>query len=209
MKILAVSDKVVDWIYSPKVRMLLSDIDLAIGCGDLPLEYLEFIISSLDIPVFYVHGNHSLPDRKPENGEILSKGSIDLHGKVMRYKGFTFAGVEGSIRYNDGIYQYSQFEMWLNVIQLVPALLSNQLKYGRYLNVLITHAPAWGIQDQSDLPHQGIRAFRWLLTRFQPDYHIHGHIHVYRPDLITETIFCKTKVINAYGYKLIDLKIEA
>ncbi len=126
----------------------------------------------------------------------------------MRFKEFTFAGVEGSIRYNEGIYQYSQFEMWLNMIKLVPALLSNRLKYGRYLNVLMTHAPAWGVQDQTDFPHQGIRAFRWLLVHFQPDYHIHGHVHVYRPDMVTESIFGKTKVINAYGYKQIDLKIE-
>jgi Icc-related predicted phosphoesterase len=205
MKILAVSDKVVDWIYSPNIRVRLPAVDLAIGCGDLPLEYLEFINSALDITVLYVHGNHSLPDPKLDWHLGYSKGSIDLHGKIMVYQGFTFAGVEGSLNYNNGIYQYSQFEMWLYVIRLVPGLLLNRLKYGKFLNVFVTHAPAWGIHDQPDLTHRGIKAFRWLLAHFQPDYHLHGHIHIYRPDIATETVFGKTKVINAYEYKQIEL----
>lgn len=205
MKILAVSDKVVDWIYSPKMRLLLPDIDLTIGCGDLPLDYLEFIVSSLDIPVFYIHGNHSLPDIGPHSGEEHSRASLNLHCKVRRYKGFTFAGVEGSLNYNNGNYQYTQTAMWLNVIRLVPSLINNRLRYGRFLNVFVTHAPPWGIHDQSDLPHQGIKAFHWLVLQFQPDYHLHGHIHVYRPDMVTETQLGKTKVINAYGYKQLTL----
>jgi len=204
MKILAVSDMVVDWIYSPKIRLLLSDTELAIGCGDLPIDYLEYIVSALDIPVFYVHGNHSLS----ETGKVSdrnSRGSIDLHGKVIRFNGYTFAGVEGSIRYNNGIYQSSQFDMWLNVIMLIPSLLTNRIKYGRYLNVFVSHAASWGIHDQPDLPHQGIKAFCWLITHFKPDYHLHGHIHVYRPDTITITEYGKTKVINTYGYQKIEL----
>jgi Icc-related predicted phosphoesterase len=203
MKILAVSDVVVDWIYSPRIRLLLSDIDLAIGCGDLPSYYMEFIISSLDIPLFHVYGNHSIPEENPADRNF--NGSINLHCKVMNYHEYTYAGVEGSLRYNIGAYQYSQFEMWLNVFRLVPSLLLNRIKYGRYLNVFVSHAPAWGIHDQTDLPHQGIKAFRWLLARFQPDYHLHGHIHVYRPDMVTESVFGKTKVINAFGYRTIEL----
>jgi uncharacterized protein len=205
MKILAVSDKMVDWIYSPKIRSTLTDIDLVIGCGDLPIEYLEFIISSLDVPVYYVQGNHSLPERNLDWSINISRGSTNIHGKVLRYKGITFTGVEGSLQYNNGIYQYSQFDMWRMVFDLVPRLLMNKAKYGRFLNILITHAPAWGIHDQADLPHQGIKAFRWLISRFQPDYHLHGHIHIYRPDVETESFFGRTRVINAYGYKLIEL----
>jgi Icc-related predicted phosphoesterase len=205
MKILAVSDKVVGWIYSTKIRRVLPGIDLAIGCGDLPLEYMEFINSSFDVPVYFIHGNHSLPDRNPDWSGGYYRGSVDLHGKVIRYQGYTFAGIEGSLNYNNGIYQYSQFEMWLYVLQLVPSLLVNHLRYGQFLNVLVTHASPWGIHDQPDVTHQGIKAFRWLIAHFQPDYHLHGHIHVYRPDAITETTFGRTKVINAYGYKLIEL----
>jgi uncharacterized protein len=205
MKILAVSDRVVDWIYSPKIRLRLSDTDLVVGCGDLPLEYLDFIISSLDVPVLYVKGNHSLPEPRGKLSNHNSCGCVDLHGKVMIINGYSFAGVEGSLKYNNGVYQYSQFEMWLNVIKLVPSMLANRLKYRRFLNVFVSHAPTWGIHDQSDLPHQGIKAFRWLLTQFKPDYHLHGHIHRYRPDMVTVSVFRKTKVVNVYGYQKIEL----
>lgn len=205
MKILAVSDVVVDWIYSPKMRLLLSEIDLAIGCGDLPAYYLEFIVSALDIPVFYVHGNHSLPSEGDAHHSKVANGQVDLHCRMEHYKGYSFAGIEGSVRYNEGIYQYSQSLMWLNVFRLIPQLVLNHLITGKYLDVFVTHAPAWGIQDQSDYAHQGIKAFRWFLKTFHPDYHLHGHIHVYRPDMITETKFAKTRVINAFGYRKLEL----
>jgi Icc-related predicted phosphoesterase len=206
MKLLVVSDVVVDWIYSPRIRQLLSDTDLAIGCGDLPSYYLEFIVDSLDIPLFHVYGNHSIPVEKLN--DQTSNGTTDLHCRMVRYQGSTFAGVEGSLRYKNGPYQYSQLFMWLNVFKLVPSLLLNRAKYGRYLNVFVSHAPAWGIHDQSDLTHRGIKAFRWLLTHFQPDYHLHGHIHVYRPDMETESDFGRTKVINAFGYRKIELSAK-
>jgi Icc-related predicted phosphoesterase len=205
MKILAVSDVVIDWIYSPKIRSRLSDTDIAIGCGDLPAYYMEYIISSLDIPLFHVYGNHSIPAQKDENDGFFQPGAINLHRRMIRKGGFTFAGIEGSLKYRSGPFQYTQFDMWLNVFKLVPSLLLNRLKYGRFLNVLITHAPPWEIHDQPDLAHQGIKAFLWMITTFQPDYHLHGHIHVYRPDTVTETTCGKTKVINTFGYKRIEL----
>ncbi len=201
MKILAVSDVIVDWIYSPLIYPLRTEIDLAIGCGDLPADYLEFIVSSLDIPVFYVQGNHSVPPPVRQDNLLYSQGSLNLHSRVERYREITFAGVEGSINYNSGNYQYSQVEMWLQVIKLLPRLLANREKYGRFLNVLVTHAPPWGVHDQSDLAHHGIKAFRWLIEQLQPDLHLHGHIHIYRPDTITETRIGRTTVVNVFGYK--------
>ena len=204
MKILAISDTIVDWIYSPRIRQIFSDVELVLGCGDLPAYYMEYIVSSLDVPLLHVNGNHSIPNEKL--GHRYTDGTTDLHCKVVDYKGCTFAGIEGSIRYKDeGGYQYSQTGMWLNVFKIVPSLISNRIKYGRYLNVFITHAPAWGIHDQTDLAHRGIKAFRWVLTKFQPDYHLHGHIHVYRPDMITMTEFYKTKVVNVFGYRKLEL----
>ena len=204
MKILAVSDIVVDWIYNPKIRQLLPDINLVIGCGDLPQNYLEFVVSSLDIPVFFVNGNHSqvITEGKQHN---YYHGAVDLHCRGTKLYGCSFAGVEGSIRYNDGPFQYSQVEMWLNVFRLVPSLLMNRINTGHYLNVFISHAPPWGIQDQSDLAHQGIKAFRWLLNRFHPEFHLHGHTHIYRPDTPVVTQFGKTKVVNAFGFQKLEL----
>ncbi len=184
---------------------MLSDIDLVIGCGDLPAYYLEYIISSLDVPLFHVYGNHSLLETDEEHNLPNKSGSVNLHCRMIEFNNYTFAGVEGSVRYKSGAYQYSQTEMWLNVFRLVPALLRNWARYNKCLNVFVTHAPPWGIHDQSDLTHQGIKAFRWLLTMFRPDYHLHGHIHVYRPDTVTESIFGKTKVLNTYGCRKIEI----
>ena len=205
MKLLAVSDIVVDWIYSPKIQINLADTDLVIGCGDLPQYYLEYLVSSLNVPVFNVYGNHSITQPRGDQNQLTTNGFVDLNCKVIRFKGYTFAGVEGSLRYNNGAFQYTQMEMWLNVFRLVPSILINRFTYGKYLNVLVTHAPAWGIHDQPDQAHQGIKAFRWLVTHFQPDYHLHGHVHVYRPDTVIDSNFGKTRVMNAYGYCKLEL----
>jgi Icc-related predicted phosphoesterase len=97
--------------------------------------------------------------------------------------------------------------MWNHVMRLVPMLLVNRVIYGKYLDIFVTHAPPWKIHDQEDLPHQGIKAFRWLLQIFKPRYHFHGHTHVYRPDAIIKTDFGDTQVINSYGYLETELQL--
>ena len=93
MKILAISDIVVAWIYNPNIRSLLSDFDLVIGCGDLPQYYLEFLVSALDIPVFYVQGNHSQTVPKELHRDNYYNGTVDLHCRLKHLKGYSFAGV--------------------------------------------------------------------------------------------------------------------
>jgi Icc-related predicted phosphoesterase len=75
------------------------------------------------------------------------------------------------------------------------------LLYGRYLDVFVTHAPPWKIHDMDDLPHNGVKAFRWFDHVFQPQVHLHGHIHIYRQDAVAQTQFEKTLVMNTYGYR--------
>ena len=58
MKILAVSDLVVDRLYSSQVSERFRDIEMIIGCGDLPYEYLEFLVTAMNVPLLYVPGNH-------------------------------------------------------------------------------------------------------------------------------------------------------
>ena len=40
------------------LRRQYGDVDLLISCGDMPSVYLEFITSVLNVPLFYVRGNH-------------------------------------------------------------------------------------------------------------------------------------------------------
>jgi Icc-related predicted phosphoesterase len=209
LKMLALSDKQLDWIYSSQIKNRFADVDLILGCGDLAYYYLEFVVSMLDVPLYYVRGNHSNLIEHGKSGSISHpRGGIDLHRKVVNHRGLILAGVEGSLRYRKGPFQYSQLEMWLHVFRLVPSLIVNRILYGRYLDVFISHAPPWGIHDKPDIPHQGIRAFLWLLETFHPSYHFHGHIHVYRTDTQTITQHKTTTVVNTYGYKEIQFNYQ-
>jgi len=210
MRILAVSDEELPFIYSPQVSRRFQDIDLVIGCGDLPYYYLEYIISMLDVPLYFVRGNHASQVEFGVNGERhFPWGAVDLHRKAIRDEsGLLLAGIEGSIRYNFGDHQYTQVEMWSMACLLSIQLMLNKMRYGRYLDILVTHAPPWKIHAMDDLPHYGIKAFNWLSRVFKPVYHLHGHIHVFRSDTITETQLGATRVINTYGYRELTLNSQ-
>jgi uncharacterized protein len=208
MRILSLSDTIVSLIYSPLIRSRHEGVDIILGCGDLPYYYLEYVFTSLDAPLFYVRGNHDKVLEYSSAGQRAGPhGGIDLHCRTRLYNGLLLAGVEGSLRYRPGPYQYTQAEMWWNVYHLIPGLLRNRLVYGRYLDVFVTHAPPTGVHDADDLPHRGINAFRWLVNIFQPAIHIHGHIHIYYPDTKIETQIGVTRVINTYGWREISIDI--
>ncbi len=210
MKILSVSDIEVSFIYNPVAALRFQDVDLLISCGDLSYFYLEYILTILNVPAYYVLGNHAKAFEV--NGGIERRapwGAVNLHRRVVRCpSGLLLGGIEGSVRYNRGEHQYTQAEMWFMVWRLTPILFFNKLKYGRYLDIFITHASPWGIHDKEDLPHHGIKAFRWLLKVFQPAVHLHGHVHVTHPEQKTMTLFEKTYVLNAYRFREIDIDMD-
>jgi Icc-related predicted phosphoesterase len=209
VKVLFVSDKVVEHIYSPSIATRYKDVDLAVGCGDLPYYYLEFIQSVLNVSLVYVHGNHDPEREYLSDGTNVSgpMGGVNLHRRTYRTQNLLFAGLEGSIRYRAGCFQYTQQEMWLNVVNFVPGLLINKLRYGRYLDVLVTHSPPYGIHNGQDRTHVGFKAFLWFMNAFKPRYLVHGHRHVYNPTEVTETQFNETNVMNIYPYKILDIEV--
>jgi uncharacterized protein len=206
MKLLIISDTIVESLHSAKILERAAGVNMVICCGDLPDDYIEFVVSMLNVPVFYVRGNHS--DIRYDDHENLlgPSGAIDLHRRVLKVGGLLLAGVEGSHRYRVGRFQYSQANMWVHVFRLLPGLLWNRLRYGRFLDIFISHAPPAGIHDDDDVPHHGIHAFRWLIDTFKPRFHLHGHVHVYRRDVQTITLSGKTQVINTYGYRLLEIE---
>lgn len=210
MKILAVSDVELGYLYQPKIVDRFYDVDLILSCGDLPHYYLEYMISMLNIPLYYVNGNHANKLEFTSGGERKYPwGAQNIHKRsVTDDTGLLLAGIEGCLRYNLGNFQYTQSEMWVLVYKLIPRLFLNKIRYGRFLDIFLSHAPPWKIHDQDDLPHQGIKAFRWLIKVFQPTLHLHGHIHVYRNDAVTKTRFMNTDVINCYGYKELNFDIR-
>jgi uncharacterized protein len=201
MVILSVSDVVKEALYSEVTKELFSDVDLVVGCGDLPYYYLEFITDVLNVPLLFVRGNHDPRVEISEHGERTGPmGAVDLHRRVVLHEGVLFAGLEGSIRYREGGVMYSQRQMWRMVVLMIPRLLWNKVVHGRYLDILVTHSPPAGIHDQEDQPHRGFKSIRWLIKTFQPDLHLHGHVRVYQRRR-TETQLGKTRIINTYTYQ--------
>ena len=211
MRILTVSDKVEPVLYSPYIRERVGKIDLVLACGDLPYYYLEYIVDLLDVPLYYVHGNHdkALPNPEPFN-MCTTPASLtwahNLHMRTMCHQRVLLAGLEGCRTYNPGaLFQYREGEVRNQALLLSRRLLLNRIRYGRYLDILITHAPPRGIHDAEDLPHQGFTTYLTLLRRFSPLLMLHGHLHVYNRNQTTETDYCDTRVINTYGYRVIEL----
>jgi Icc-related predicted phosphoesterase len=206
VKILALSDQVVDRIYSLVAQGHFGGVELILGCGDLPYSYLEYIVSVLNVPLYYVPGNHDpvyhawLPLARAEGGT-----NLDL--RRARSKGLLLAGFGGCSRYRpDGVNQYTPAQASWRALWLLPGLLFNHLRYGRALDILITHSPAYGIHDQEEQAHRGLRAINWILAWARPRYHLHGHTHFFRNNLEPSvTRLGPTTVMNVFPYRLIEI----
>ncbi len=206
VKILAVSDEVVERLYSLCTNGHFRDIELVVGCGDLPYPYLENLLTFLNVPLMYVPGNHD-PTYNAENHLAHVEGGSNLDLKLTRYKKFLIGGFGGCIQYRpDGTNQYTQAEAYLRAFQLFPRLILNRMNYGRALDILITHSPPFGIHDDDSQAHRGLKAINWLLRVAQPRYHFHGHTHFQRRNLSSsDTQHGITRIINIFPYKIIDV----
>lgn len=215
MKILAVSDEISEAIYTPLLKKKYGDVDLVLGCGDLPFYYLEFIVNALDVPLYYVPGNHDQHAQYMSDGRTLNRAEgcneIDAQTATAAQPAprapLLLAGLGGCLRYNDhGQHQYTQLQMYQRAFHLAPALLANRLLKGRFLDILITHAPPRGIHDRPNQTHTGLDAFLWVMQAFKPRFLLHGHTHRYRQDLPSVSRYQETEVINVYPYRVIEWK---
>lgn len=208
--VLGVSDEVDQRIYSPSVRERMGDVDMVIGCGDLPASYLEFLTDALHRPVYYVLGNHAEEiTREGERGEPRHpQGCEDLGFKVRRdpLTGLLLAGLPGSPRYSErDLVQFTEGEMIWRMIRMAPRLVWNRLRYGRALDVLVTHAPPRDVGDREDQAHRGFKAMRRFLEWVRPAYHLHGHIHLYDRNERWRRQYHETEVINVFPYQRLEL----
>ena len=204
VNILALSDQAVERVYTLASNGHFDHVDLILGCGDLPYPYLEYLMTVLCKPLMYVPGNHDPtygndPRARAEGGE-----NLDL--KIIRHKGILVGGLGGSARYRpDGVNQYTQREALARAAKLLPALIFNKLRYGRSLDILVTHSPPFGIHDDDTQAHTGLRAINWLIRIAKPRYHFHGHTHFYKNNLEqSETVYRNTTVMNIYPYKIVE-----
>lgn len=214
IKILAVTDQAIDSLHSPSVKQRFGDVDFIISCGDLPYGYLDYLMTILVKPLYYVHGNHDRDYEYTETGKrhVAPEGAISLDGcAVTTPNGLLLAGLEGSIRYDQASHhQYTQEEMDRRAARLTPKLVSNRLRRGRYLDIFVAHSPPFGVGDGPDPAHIGFRAFNTLIDRFKPRLMLHGHLHRYYGPYGTppSTQVGATRVINVYPYQLIEWEDE-
>ncbi len=206
MKLLAISDQEVERVASLATKGHFKDVDMILGCGDLPYTYLEFLLTILNKPVCYVPGNHD-PAYDPHSPRAQVEGGCNVDGKTIFIQGVLVGGLGGSIRYQpDGVNQYTQTEAYYHALGMLPGLIWNRMRLGRALDILISHSPPAGIHDEDTQAHRGLRALNGLLRLTRPRYLLHGHTHFYRQNMApSESHFGPTRIINVYPYKLIDI----
>ncbi len=192
MKLLAISDqRLPEMLRQDYLRQNYGDARFIISCGDMEASYLEFVSTVLNLPLFYVRGNHD------EHYAPGRPGGQNLHMQFQQYQGLRLLGLEGSMYYNGRNVQYTEEHMALNILQLLPRLLiSKRVNGGFGLDYLVTHAPARGIHDRQDVTHRGFRSFLWLLRLVSPKYMIHGHIDIWDRRKVIDTQYHKTRIMN-------------
>ncbi len=217
MRILCVSDIVHKYLYEESAKSSINP-DLIISCGDLPAEYLDFLVSHFNVPMLYVLGNHDnfdIEDTPKTVSFIPTKsfdslydyrskkffGGINIDQKIYTFRNINILGFEGCPRYNNGPHQYKESEMLWKVRK---SYLFSKI-FSKKIDIVVTHAPPFGIHDRNDPPHVGFKAFIYLINKLKPRYLLHGHTHLY--DLREERIstFGKTTIVNCYGYYVLDI----
>ncbi len=194
MKLLIVSDQESKYLYDHFDKEKFSDVDLIISCGDLKPAYLSYLVTMINAPLFYVHGNHD------ENYiKTPPEGCESIDGKLVIFEGVRILGIGGSRKYREGLHQYSERQMSLKIAKLYPKLLKH-----KGIDILVTHSPALGLGDGKDLIHMGFPQFNKLLTQYEPKFHFHGHQHLNYGYNERIHHFGQTTIINGYGYYLIN-----
>ena len=199
MKILTIADKESAYLWDHFEKSKLEGIDLIISCGDLDPHYLSFLATFTTAPVLYICGNH---DEK--YAQTPPEGCICIEDKIYVYKGIRILGLGGSMRYTKGKNQYTEREMKTRVGRLWFQF----LRRGGF-DILVTHAPAYQLNDGRDLPHQGFQVFRTLIERYHPKFFLHGHVHMsYGRKYKRYDKYQDTHIINAFEKCIFDFEDE-
>ncbi len=193
MKILAISDveskHLLDF-FDPKKY---EDVDLILSAGDLKGTYLSYVVTMVNKPLLYVHGNHdiSLMNAPAEGCECIDDG-------VIKFKGLRIAGLGGCMTYNGKELQFTEAEMAWRITK-------NVLKYRKGIDILLTHAPVFGIGDGKDQAHVGYQSFIKMLDKYNPKLMVHGHMHLNYGICKREHRYKETRIVNAFDHYIIEI----
>jgi Icc-related predicted phosphoesterase len=199
MRVLCVADEVISELPQLLETRQIAKPDLLISCGDLPPEYLHTLLIYCGVPLYYVKGNHDIRYDKTK-----PVGCLNLHGRLVRYKGIRLLGLEGSRWYNGGPNQYTEGQMRRLVWRLGP-----RMWWRGGVDIVVAHAPPRFIHDAEDPCHRGFKIFRRLIQRHAPRYFLHGHIHAsFENDRDRVTMISGTQVVNCYRYYQFEIDAD-
>jgi uncharacterized protein len=202
LKILCISDKVEAMLHGPNLTSYARGVDAVISCGDLPFDYLEYIVTFLGVHVYYVLGNH---DPGPEGPEYPG-GCTPLDGRVVEAEGgVVLAGLSGSPLYSGGPNQYTERQMRGRARALSVRIRCRSLLGRPKPRIFVTHSPPFGLGDAEDTAHVGFRSFVDFIDRHQPPLLLHGHVHLYGPNQERVLQRGATKIVNVYGHRIIEV----
>lgn len=205
MKILCLSDRVEPMLHGPNLTSYAKGVEAVISCGDLPFNYLEYVVTFLGVPVYYVLGNHD-PD---PDGPEYPEGCTPLDGRVVDVGGeageVVLAGLSGSRLYSGGPNQYTERQMRRRTRALSARILWRRLAGRPGPHIFVTHSPPFGLGDAEDHAHVGFESFLGLIDRHEPRLWLHGHVHLYGLERQRVVRRGETKVVNVFGHRIIEV----
>jgi Icc-related predicted phosphoesterase len=187
--VLAIADEFHPALYDHFQPERWKDVDLVLSAGDVSPDYLDVLATRIDVPVFYVRGNH---DGKYARSRYY--GFENAHRRILEFRGLRIAGFEGSMRYNDGTCQLTEHQM----SRLVWWTELKALRNGKP-DIILAHAPPAGFHDGEDRCHKGFACFRRAIHAWRPAFFVHGHTHRYYGRELVGRLE-DTSVINAVGF---------
>ncbi len=200
MKILVLADRKSKYLYDFYEPDKLKDIDLIISCGDLPASYLSFFVTLCNVPLLYVRGNHD-----DKYATAPPEGCICIEDDIYVYQGIRILGLGGSMEYIPGAdNQYTERKMRRRLWRL-----QYKLWRRKGFDILVTHAPAYQINDLEDLPHRGFAVFRELMEKYKPKFFFHGHVHAnYSRKFKRIDNYGETTIVNGFEYYIVEYQEE-
>ena len=213
---LAVADEVDDALRALRpVRAA----ELIVACGDLPFDYLGYLMNALDVPLVFVAGNHD-PDvsgyRISRAGLTLRAGfpqrppwpdgALNAEGQIVDVAGLRVAGLGGCRRYRDGPNQYTDRQQARRARWLAARGPARARSVTAAVSTCCSPTPRRaGVGDGDDPPHQGFTALNRLVAGFSPRLLLHGHVRPGR-GASPDRPLGRTIVRNVTGWHLLDIE---
>jgi Icc-related predicted phosphoesterase len=129
------------------------DPELILLLGDLEPAWTDGL-AEIELPKLGVLGNHDAPDA------LAAVGAEDLHLRVVEWGGLTFSG-----------FGWTDESQAAEQLERLPAA-----------DVLLTHVPPAGVNDDPEDPHHcGSPALRAWVEQHEPRLLLHGHTYPAMP----------------------------